>query len=458
MHPPGHLTFFSRRTLERLLNRAGFEVERIVADGRISDRPVLADARAQAAVGALGFGNVMTVYARRAQAPRPRPLRSHVPAAVRRRAWSPAPGASRSTTRRGSRSPSAARTRRSSTRRCGASSRSRRRRVPGRELPRRADDRGAGRLPAPGAAAPPRPRPLPHVDVPVRLWRPDRRRRATADDCTASTPTPARRRRASPATRSRRPRRRRAGRTATRRPRRCSTSRTASRRFAAASARATGRRSRRRTQGRRPRASPTSADDYRSYFAVYEDSLRRWGEAASPRYPWTLFERAWQLAERHPERAPAVAGRARGRDRGGRAGPLLERPRHVLAGGDARAGVRAAAGQPRARERDRGRVRARLPLVRLRLQRRPRGTGGVQAALRCDRAAARAARVRHAGRCGSPAPSGGAWVGRDGACLADSLCAAGARPASGGSSSASCAGAFRRSAWSRAWTSSTRSG
>ena len=44
-----------------------------------------------------------------------------------------------------------------------------------------------------------------------------------------------------------------------------------------------------------------SAEDYRSYFAVYEDSLRRWGEAASPRYPWTLFERAWQLAERHPD-------------------------------------------------------------------------------------------------------------------------------------------------------------
>ncbi len=66
MHPPGHLTFFSQRTLELLLNRSGFEVERIVADGRVSHRPALAGARAQAAAGVLGFGNVMTLHARRA--------------------------------------------------------------------------------------------------------------------------------------------------------------------------------------------------------------------------------------------------------------------------------------------------------------------------------------------------------------------------------------------------------
>ncbi len=44
----------------------------------------------------------------------------------------------------------------------------------------------------------------------------------------------------------------------------------------------------------------TSPDDYRGYYAVYEDSLRRWGEAASPRYPSSLFDRARQVADRHP--------------------------------------------------------------------------------------------------------------------------------------------------------------
>jgi hypothetical protein len=45
----------------------------------------------------------------------------------------------------------------------------------------------------------------------------------------------------------------------------------------------------------------SSLDDYRDYYAVYEDSIRRWGEAASPRYPWSLFETGWRVADEHPE-------------------------------------------------------------------------------------------------------------------------------------------------------------
>ena len=41
-------------------------------------------------------------------------------------------------------------------------------------------------------------------------------------------------------------------------------------------------------------------DDYRSYFAAYEDSLRRWGERATLRYPWDLFEVCHDLATRYP--------------------------------------------------------------------------------------------------------------------------------------------------------------
>ena len=45
----------------------------------------------------------------------------------------------------------------------------------------------------------------------------------------------------------------------------------------------------------------TSLDDYRRYYEIYEDSLRRWGDAASPRYPWSLFEVCSRLANKHPE-------------------------------------------------------------------------------------------------------------------------------------------------------------
>jgi len=42
-----------------------------------------------------------------------------------------------------------------------------------------------------------------------------------------------------------------------------------------------------------------SLDDWRAYYAVYEDSLRRWGEAATSRYGWRLFEALYDLASPH---------------------------------------------------------------------------------------------------------------------------------------------------------------
>lgn len=44
-----------------------------------------------------------------------------------------------------------------------------------------------------------------------------------------------------------------------------------------------------------------SIEDYRSYYAVYEDSLRRWGDQAAPAYPWALFETGWRLGREHPD-------------------------------------------------------------------------------------------------------------------------------------------------------------
>jgi hypothetical protein len=40
-------------------------------------------------------------------------------------------------------------------------------------------------------------------------------------------------------------------------------------------------------------------DDWRAYYAVYEDSLRRWGDAATSRYGWPLFEALYDLASPH---------------------------------------------------------------------------------------------------------------------------------------------------------------
>lgn len=44
-----------------------------------------------------------------------------------------------------------------------------------------------------------------------------------------------------------------------------------------------------------------SLEDYRAYFGAYEDSLRRWGEDATSRYPWRLFRRGYELSLEHPE-------------------------------------------------------------------------------------------------------------------------------------------------------------
>ncbi len=54
-----------------------------------------------------------------------------------------------------------------------------------------------------------------------------------------------------------------------------------------------------RESGVRTRVA-TTLDDYRSYFGAYEDSLRRWGEGVTLRYPWDLFEVCHDLARRYP--------------------------------------------------------------------------------------------------------------------------------------------------------------
>lgn len=44
----------------------------------------------------------------------------------------------------------------------------------------------------------------------------------------------------------------------------------------------------------------TTIDDYLAYYGAYEDSLRRWGDRASSRYPWILFENGFTLAQNYP--------------------------------------------------------------------------------------------------------------------------------------------------------------
>ncbi len=45
----------------------------------------------------------------------------------------------------------------------------------------------------------------------------------------------------------------------------------------------------------------SSMEDYKSYFKAYEDSLRRWGEHATSRYPWALFENGYHLSKEYPD-------------------------------------------------------------------------------------------------------------------------------------------------------------
>jgi SAM-dependent methyltransferase len=72
MLPPYHLYFFSPRTIDLLLAEAGFELRRIVYDGIVAERGRLRSRLAQRAATLLGTGNVMTVYATRADRPPPR--------------------------------------------------------------------------------------------------------------------------------------------------------------------------------------------------------------------------------------------------------------------------------------------------------------------------------------------------------------------------------------------------
>jgi hypothetical protein len=69
MLPPYHLYFFSPRTIDLLLAEAGFELRRIVYDGIVAERGRLRSRLAQRAATLLGTGNVMTVYATRADRP-----------------------------------------------------------------------------------------------------------------------------------------------------------------------------------------------------------------------------------------------------------------------------------------------------------------------------------------------------------------------------------------------------
>jgi len=71
MAPPYHLFFFSPKTIDLLLAKAGFGLRRIVYDGVVAERGPLASeaGRLTAAVG--GVGNVMTVYALRTTAAGP---------------------------------------------------------------------------------------------------------------------------------------------------------------------------------------------------------------------------------------------------------------------------------------------------------------------------------------------------------------------------------------------------
>ena len=42
----------------------------------------------------------------------------------------------------------------------------------------------------------------------------------------------------------------------------------------------------------------SSENDWKSYFSVYQDSLRRWGHKASSNYPWSVFEKLYSYRDK----------------------------------------------------------------------------------------------------------------------------------------------------------------
>jgi SAM-dependent methyltransferase len=72
MAPPYHLFFFSPKTIELLLAKAGFELRRLVYDGVVATSGPLASETGRMVARVAGLGNVMTVYAVRTSAPRAR--------------------------------------------------------------------------------------------------------------------------------------------------------------------------------------------------------------------------------------------------------------------------------------------------------------------------------------------------------------------------------------------------
>jgi SAM-dependent methyltransferase len=74
MAPPYHLFYFSPATINILLAKAGFRLQRIVHDGIVATGGLLGSDLGRRAAALLGAGNVMTVYATREDPP-PRPSR-----------------------------------------------------------------------------------------------------------------------------------------------------------------------------------------------------------------------------------------------------------------------------------------------------------------------------------------------------------------------------------------------
>jgi SAM-dependent methyltransferase len=68
MVPPYHLLFFSPKTIDLLLAKAGFELRRLVYDGVVATRGPLASEAGRLMATVAGLGNVMTVYAIRTTA------------------------------------------------------------------------------------------------------------------------------------------------------------------------------------------------------------------------------------------------------------------------------------------------------------------------------------------------------------------------------------------------------